>query len=1479
MRYWQVNKQVLRVLRTIVWIALSFFLLFYVAPLLLFRIPAVQRAVAERVSTELSKLLDSPVELKRVNLLRWTDLEVEHLLLRDSLQRPILQAQRFVGGISLLDLLSEGEVHLSSVRLFDAQLDLIRDPRTQRLNVQHIIDHLTRPKQTDSQSMPVGINSIIVRDMRLSLLEEGRPDFRLDSVSVRVRRLRFAPSYIGGALDELSFSSNIGFRVDKLSAQMELRGQSLSVHNLQLALPNSELSIPSAQLDLGQRSLAMLQQVQIASSTLSVRDFSFWKSSWRERAERLLLSANYKRRTTTEGEGFLRAEVPSQLTLEQSFGLTLDQDAKLKQIRLQTGTLQVRSSLLDLLKPILSQSQSLPSALITRAASLRYEGALTYTVDSALSARGTLATAQGEFDYELQAGFAASRLKRLTGFVRTDRFRLGDLLDPKLQLGDVTGELTVDAEQKGNQIGDWRCNALAQLKRLGYGGYTYQGIQLSLEPQDPQHLLVLSVTDPNAQLQLKGKAALNETGLHAIAADLEVQQLHLDQLNLLPKFRESLALNASLQLDVMDLDKMQGLLTIPHILFTGTHASRKLEGLQLRFHGTPERGRLVRLSSPYLQAELSGNYRLAAIAGDVKRTLAHHLPALFPQQDQLQTTSSAAYELRLELRQLPQEWADYLRLPLGLDQGASVWASLEGDTQRLQCHAIFPQLRIAGNQLKGAQLNFDGHQLRLLSDLRLAKGFQLRGIELQSQLHRDSIYTVLDLGQDADGRANGHLGFGVRFGRTPSRQLQAMLRIDSSQLRVHSEAWRIAPAYLAWQPGLLQVEGLDLSTADRRVSVSGRLSEALEDKLSVALHRINLLYILESVGVGFNMLDADLTGSGTASMRSGIITATAQVASPAFHVKGVDVGALNTALSFSSTDGLIRLSGDVQQSEGGHTTVDGFIRPANGAGIDLNFQADRLRVDFISTFMDTLFERVQGRATGAVRLFGLFEDGVTVEGRADVQDGSLGVRLLGTRYLFDGPISFSPEQITFDKLPVRDDEGHTGRLDGYIKHRYFDHFELDLKADELRRMKVLQTQNKQALPFFGTAYGSGSASLKGALPRLQLGVNMVAQEGTEVTLDFNQTDVRKEDKLFTFKPLRPRSERDSLLYLPLPPPQGGEETEVNMQMNLRVTPAALLTLRLGSGEIPNEVKARCEGDLTIDVPHLGAPKTYGSLKLVEGSYVFNFEQLTRRRFVLREGGSLSFRGDPMAAEVNLTASYSLTANIADFDATLASEARRNTMPVNCILQLGGIITQPAINLGLELPGAEPEIERRIQSLLNTRDERNRQVLYLMTLGKFYTPENRRSTTSVSEGWASLASSTISEQLTHLLGSFSKDIQFGTNIRTSNSAFEDTDVELRFSGTWFNNRLSVNGNVGYHNNPFLQGKYIGEFDLEYKLNPEGTLRLKGYNRYNNMYQYLRQSLTTQGLGFMFQRQFDSFSELLMRKQPKKRTFVSDKEQVH
>ena len=113
MRYWQVNKHFLKVLRVVAWIAATLFLLFYLLPLGLFRIPAVQREAAARVGKFLTELFDSPVSLHQVKLVGWTDVEVHGVTVLDTVGREMLRANRLVGSITLSDLITEGEVRIT----------------------------------------------------------------------------------------------------------------------------------------------------------------------------------------------------------------------------------------------------------------------------------------------------------------------------------------------------------------------------------------------------------------------------------------------------------------------------------------------------------------------------------------------------------------------------------------------------------------------------------------------------------------------------------------------------------------------------------------------------------------------------------------------------------------------------------------------------------------------------------------------------------------------------------------------------------------------------------------------------------------------------------------------------------------------------------------------------------------------------------------------------------------------------------------------------------------------------------------------------------------------------------------------------------------------------------------------------------------------------------------------------------------------
>ena len=243
---------------------------------------------------------------------------------------------------------------------------------------------------------------------------------------------------MGGALDELSFASNLGLEVTDLTGQVELRQQQLTLLNLQLALPKSQVSIPLLQLDLTKRGLPILQALRLGRSSLSLTDLAFLAPAWRGRSEALQLSASYQQEPHERGVGQLSAELAGQLALEQSFQLSWDAEARLQQLTLKTPTLQLRSSLLALIRPLLRQ-QALPEELITRLGKLRYQGELSYLPAQALKGTGQLASDQGRLEYELAAVLRGQQAERVTGFVRTEQFDLGALLGPKTGRGALAG--------------------------------------------------------------------------------------------------------------------------------------------------------------------------------------------------------------------------------------------------------------------------------------------------------------------------------------------------------------------------------------------------------------------------------------------------------------------------------------------------------------------------------------------------------------------------------------------------------------------------------------------------------------------------------------------------------------------------------------------------------------------------------------------------------------------------------------------------------------------------------------------------------------------------------------------------------------------------------------------------------------------------------------------------------------------------------
>lgn len=318
----------------------------------------------------------------------------------------------------------------------------------------------------------------------------------------------------------------------------------------------------------------------------------------------------------------------------------------------------------------------------------------------------------------------------------------------------------------------------------------------------------------------------------------------------------------------------------------------------------------------------------------------------------------------------------------------------------------------------------------------------------------------------------------------------------------------------------------------------------------------------------------------------------------------------------------------------------------------------------------------------------------------------------------------------------------------------------------------------------------------------------------------------------------------------------------NMNFQVDVTPAAQMNLVMDpvGGD---KIVAYGSGNINLQYESANDLfRMFGTYTLNRGSYNFTLQDIIIKDFTIRNGSSIAFHGDPYAAQLDISAIYALNANLSDLDESFLTDKdlNRTNVPVHAVLNVDGDMRQPDISFDLEFPTLTSDVYRKVRSIVSTEDMMNRQIIYLLALNRFYTPDYMASTTKGNE-LVSVASSTISSQLSSILGQLSDNWSVAPTVRTDRGDFSDVEVDLALSSTLLNNRLLLNGNLGYRDNVYNDNSFIGDFDIEYLLNRSGNIRLKAYNRYNDQNYYVKTALTTQGIGIVFKRDFDNIFSFL------------------
>ena len=499
-------------------------------------------------------------------------------------------------------------------------------------------------------------------------------------------------------------------------------------------------------------------------------------------------------------------------------------------------------------------------------------------------------------------------------------------------------------------------------------------------------------------------------------------------------------------------------------------------------------------------------------------------------------------------------------------------------------------------------------------------------------------------------------------------------------------------------------------------------------------------------------------------------------------------------------------------------------------------------------------------------------------------NGEAHIRPLNTRYfLKNQTVTLIPDEIKLDGVTIADAYGNLGHISGSLFHKHLTRlsYDLNIKAENLLAYDFRDFGDNT---FYGTVFGTGNVAIKGRSGLFVMDVDVTPQPNSSFTYNVSSPDALSSQGFIEWDMKDESVEGKGFLEGRGKKVEGSENTpqssinlssDMYLNFSINCTPDATIRL-LMDANTNDYITLNGNGVIRATYYDKGAFNMYGTYTVDNGTYGITIQNILKKNFTFNQGSTLVFGGNPFDAQLNLQAVHTVN-GVSLADLNVGNSFSNNTIRVNCLMNIGGIARAPQVNFDIDMPTVSTDEKQIVRNIINSEEEMNQQVVYLLGIGKFYPQTNNNSRTQGSGQYSqtslamqSLLSGTISGQINSILGSVIKsdNWNFGANISTGDEGWNNAEYEGLLSGRLLNNRLLINGQFGYRDNAATANtSFIGDFDIRYLLTPNGNIALKVYNQTNDRY-FTKSSLNTQGVGLIMKKDFTNLRDLFGKKRKKK-----------
>ena len=1437
----------------------------------LFHVPAFQGYMGSKTAGLLGDMLGTTVKVGNINPGFLNRLVIDDVLIKDQKGKEMLIIHRLGIRISLWDLLHD-KISISSVQVFGAHAKFYQTSPDAAPNFQFALDSLASKDTTNQTPLDLHINSLIMRHSSVRFDRPYEPQtpqqlnpshLYVKDISAYIILKTLTPDTMNINVKKLAFTEQSGLRMDKFAMRFEGGRSHGRLYDLSIQMPGTDFSLKEVTADYqmrGDRFLTetLTYQGEIPESRIRLSDISYLLPSLKTFNSTLTLSSHFK------GKGYdievsavhVGSSTGDITILGNGFVRHLDSKpewyANLQDISLSAKTLNFISQNLR------GQQVEVP-AVIGRMGDIHLSGDISGRALEEVLVNQQIRSGAGNATVH----FAMNPQQEFTGNVQTPGVNLRQLLNDE-RFGVLATDIKVHGSLAKNQE---RVNVNGIINQFEYNKYLYQNIKMDGGYAQNDINGKLSMDDPNATIDMEGHYLTGNHGkdieLKASLRNFSPQATHLsDQWQ-----------DARFSADIMttlkgnSLNDSKGIFHISHFSMNGKDGNYELDNLQVRT-GFDERTHYVQLTSDFAQAEIRGDFDYETLPQSFTNFIASRMPTL-PGLPGINPHTHNNFTLHATIHK-----SDWLQQLLGVPIAIREPVTMEGfvnDPMRdinLECH--LPAFYYHESGYRNGSVIINTPSDTLACDIRITKLMDNGNhfdLALKGRAHNNHLVSSFTWDNYAKERMSGVLNSTANFFTTPDGQPVAFIGIAPSHINVHNTLWNAEPCAISYSKNRLEVNDLNIHNDNQYLTINGTASASQNDSLVVNLHDIDVSYILELVNFDAVSFDGLATGRAVAKgIFENQLQANADLTVKQFEFQRGRMGTLDAHVNWNKEKEQIDIQAVADDGSDAMTYIDGYVSPTNNY-IDLGIKAEGTHIDFVHSFTKSFLSKVEGQSNGSVRLFGPLDE-INLTGEL-VANGLVHVKPTGCTYqLRNDTIRMIPNEVEFVNCSIYDIHDRQGIMTGGIHHDCLTNLTYDL---------FINAQNLLAYDFpdfgddtfYGTVYGTGDIAIHGRSNEVVIDMNVTPEENSVFVYNAADPDAVSNQEFIHWGITDRTLSSDTTQVKTAQPLE--ERSDIHINFLINCMPNATLRLLMDS-RTGDYITLRGNGVLRANWFNKGGFNMFGTYRVTDGTYNVTIQNVIKKNFTFQDGGTIVFGGDPYSANLNLQAVN--TVNGVSLSDLNVGRSFSNTVRVNCLMNITGEVSQPIVEFDLDMPTVNADEKQMVRSLINSQNEMNQQVVYLLAIGRFYpqgannADNNNQSQTSLA--MQSLLSGTLSGQINNILKNVikSNDWSFGANISTGDEGWNNAEYEGLISGRLFNNRLLINGQFGYRDNTTTANpSFIGDFDIRYLLFPNGNLALKVYNQTNDRY-FTKSSLNTQGIGIIMKKDFNGWRDLLKSKKKKK-----------